>query len=205
MIRRYCGVVLIAGVVSALACSSSDDGQNLADRPPLADAIESAFARNRLKLLVDDRKFGPFLRDVEFRSLYRQSLEYEADARTTIGDSSTNLDTKVVAVLLMQCLPLDRYVAFVRFIFDKTKAGSADPILLATAVFPGEQWGDGLAMAYDVPQVRLLLETIRDWRTGDSEVGDSIAWILDGRTAKYLRDHRAAGAPMPVIDCEASN
>lgn len=171
----------------------------------LEDAIEQSFARNRIKLFFDDRHFGPLLHDVEFQRLYRESMKNEADARALMSDPSVSVETKSVAILLMQCLPLDRYVEFVRLIFDETRAGHADPTLLAEAIFPGEAWGDILAMNYQTPRVRDLLEEIRSSQIGDARVDGRISWILDGGMAKYFRDHRADGVAMPAIDCEAPN
>lgn len=205
MTLRHRTTILIAIAVSALACSSSTTDDKNAGAATFKDTIEESFTRNRIKLFFDDRRFGPLLHDAEFRNLYRQSTMHEAAARSLVTDSSVSLKTKSVVVLLMQCLPIDRYVEFVRLIFDETKAGRVDPALLAESIRPGDDWGDVLAMNYLEPRARELLETIRTSQVGGAQVGDRITWILDGRTAKYFRDHQADGVPMPSIDCEARN
>ena len=103
-----------------------------------------------------------------------------------------------IAILVLQCLPLDGDPLFLNRL---ARAGHVKiaPRALLYAVFPGVEWSTRLQMEYKRSDVRATLKRVAASPNVDKNVGKSIAIALDGRAAKYLLDNHEK----PLLACPA--
>ena len=118
-----------------------------------------------------------------------------------IADPRASADAKRVAVLVMQCLPIDEYVDFLRLTFENVRAGRCPESVLSKAIFPGADWGFVVAENYQRDDVRELLLSIEASSVGGDAMHAKIESIFDGHTAEYLKHLRETGAAVPAIGC----
>lgn len=137
-----------------------------------------------------------------FRQAVRHSVKVESAARAVIADPEVDTEKKVMAIHMMQCLPPDRYVAFVRFVLGEAQASRCQRTLVADALYPGAHWGPGISLQYQEPQVRDLLKEIEDASLADERVSDRVSSIRDGSYAEYVEHLRETGNRVPPVQCE---
>lgn len=151
---------------------------------------------------VTDAVASATIGNERFREAARRSVKIEAAARAVIGDPEIDTEKKVMAIHMMQCLPPDRYVAFVRFVLGEAQASHCPRALVADALYPGAHWGSGISLQYQEPRVQDLLKEIEDASLGDERVRDRVSSIRDGSYAEYVKHLRETGNRVPPVQCE---
>lgn len=137
-----------------------------------------------------------------FRDAACRSANIEPAARAVIGDPQVETEKKLMAIHMMQCLPPDRYVEFVRFVFGEAQARRCSRTLVADALYPGAHWGAGVSLQYQEPQVQDLLKEIEDASLGDERVSGRVSSIRDGSYAEYVKHLLETGNRVPPVQCE---
>ena len=135
------------------------------------------------------------------RGLFRAPRTHEPAIRMIVADRTLDLETKQLAVRLLQCLPLPAYVEFLRFVFEEIRRGDCDPSVLRVAIWPGDHWGAVIVERYQDPDVKKVLLEIKRAGIGDDTFNTVLADTLDGsyaRHVQYLREE----SPVPFIACE---
>ena len=183
------------------SCSRAGDQLGPGERE-LAGKLENVLSETRIRRSLDDSSDAPLLENSKLRVLYAQSLENEAAARSIIQDPDVDEGVKRLAILTMQCLPVESYIKLLRFLWDQTAAGHCSEALLADAVFPGEQWGTVIAEHYRDRRVGALLKEILAGAE-TAPLRDRVGSVLDGDAARYIEHVRETGGRAPVIGCDS--
>jgi hypothetical protein len=198
---RGLALVLLLLIVAAGPCSDRGTNNLSPAEDEFLGALEGVLSATRIRRSLDDSSDTPLLENATLRGLYSRSSDNENATRSIVQDPGVGEEAKHLAVLTMQCLPLDSYVELLRFLHDQVRAGLCSEALLADAVFPGEQWGTVIAEHYRDPQVaNLLKEILADART--SKLRDRVESVLDGDAARYIDHLRETGGEAPVWACE---
>lgn len=205
MARRsgWLAAIAVAGILSS-ACDREHAQPGKQEETKLLAVIEAALQGTRLQRETQESPDGPLLDVPSIREVFRTPAPQEAEARAVIADPRASGDAKRVAALLMQCLPIDEYIDFVRFIFENVHENRCPDSVLSNAIFPGEDWGFVLAESHQRADVRELLLEIDASNVGGDAMRAKIKAILEGQTAAYLKHVRETGASVPAIGCAAS-
>lgn len=206
MTRRsgWLAALAIAGFLSS-ACHQQNTQVAKQEDMKLLSVIEAALRDTWLRRQIEESADGPMLHVPGIREIFRSPVQYVASARAVIANPSASADAKRVAVLVMQCLSIDEYLDFLRFVFERVRESQCPDSALAKAIFPGEDWGFVIAENYQQEGVRELLLEIEESGVGGEAMREKIEAILDGRTAEYLEHLRKSGVRIPAIGCaEAS-
>jgi len=151
---------------------------------------------------VTDALDSAIVGNERFQEALRHSGRVEPAARAVIRDPEVDPEKKTMAIRMMQCLPPDRYLAFVRFVFEEAQASRCPPTLLADALYPGAHWGPGIALQYKDRRVEGLLNEIDAASLGNQRVNDRISSIRDGSYANYVAHLQETGNRVPPVQCE---
>lgn len=137
-----------------------------------------------------------------FRQMLRKSSEMELAARAILADPGVSTDKKIMAIRMMQCLPVDRYLAFVRFLLVQTSSGHYPVSLLADVLYPGDWWGTGVVLFHRDPDLEAVLEDIERASVGDKRVTETLSAIRDGSYVAYLGYLLEPGARALPVSCD---
>lgn len=187
-------------LIAAGPCSDRR-GAPVSSERQLADTLENILSDTRVRRSLDDSSDLPLLENAMMQLLYRQSFENEQVVRLVIQDPRIEDEVKQLAILTMQCLPLDNYIELLESTQAQVEEGHAGEAVLADAVFPGEQWGTVIAEHYRDPRVVKLLATLRA-KAKSRELQDRLDSVLRGEAARYVQHLRATGERVPVFSCD---
>lgn len=196
-------LLLVVLLASGGLCSGEGRNNLAPAEQELVGALESVLSDTRIRRSLDDSSDAPLLENATLRALYVRSSENAEAARSIIQNPGVEEEIKQLAILTMQCLPLDGYIKLLRFLDEQTDAGHCSEAILAEAVFPGEQWGTLIAEHYRDPEVESQLKNILAGAE-TTKLRDRVESVLDGDTARYIDHLRETGGRAPVWGCEVT-
>ena len=167
----------------------------------LLSLMERALVESRFDNWVERDLSRALSRRPVVRQLYWQSEENEQFLRSILEDAAVDVRTKILAVWIAQCLPLERYLAFVELIVGEVSSGRLPSRVLAQAILPDEEWGPGLAEDYRIPLVVDLLSRIEAANVLTGEGLQVLASVSSGDAARYSTHLREEGLRPGRLAC----
>jgi hypothetical protein len=177
----------------ALSCASSTPANKGLE---FGERISRVVADSK-HLSLDDYELmdHPLMKEV-IRSPERFRPQVEAYVRLSPPPSRTHIHAAVVS---LQCLDLPGYLAFLTNLAS-AKKGEVSEWALLSAVVPGVEWSTRLAVNYEDPKVRAVLNQVRNSPNASDKTRGAISHILDGTTARYLKENNEK----TDVDCSPS-
>lgn len=132
--------------------------------------------------------------DESFIEIYEKPGAFAKAAAAIYSDPKQPLLNKEVTGYAMQRLPLQQFIELVSLVADLVSTDSLPPRLLDKLAFPAFNWGAQLALNYDDPKVKALLERLASLKQLSQQRRDIIRErVLTGAMRKDILTLKEAG------------
>lgn len=168
------------------------------------DGLVARLEKIEIEYLIrtDGSGHWPYFDNEDLVKEYRRSRSRMNEIEEIVHSPSASVGLKILAVRVAQCLDEREYLNFVNRLLDHSSSGRIPVEVVATAVYPGAEWGVHFIFSHDDVQVKEMLDRAKIVLEGSKfeELPDSIS---SGEAADFVREYSAQGEVFPRILCNA--
>lgn len=155
------------------------------------EVIETSVKISHIADTVKDLTVYDDLFDIkEFLEIYENPQPYLKATIVLISRTDLPILNKQIIALSMQKLPLTQFLVLISATFEAVEQQVTDAEILKLMLFPPFNWGAQLAMNYENPEVRALLDQIAKMPQLSDNTKILINKILTGRAKQDFQHYR---------------
>lgn len=197
--------ILLATLFLFIGCTAADPASQFETSSQKYNSIrlleELRAIDMTARVYSDDSSNWPYFKNPRVVALYTNpSLHLDASLELW-RRPDVPIDLKKLAARLLQCVSLAEYLALTEAAWLDVKRGLVPPEVLETLVAPGSDWGTQVELSYRDPTVARLLGRIAEDASSTEKLKATIAGILSGEAAEYVRAYDLPTEPLPRLSC----
>lgn len=200
--RTYVSILL--GLATLTACAAQiPQAQNVTESAQAYREFKETLQRIVLNAEpLSEDGFLPYLQNPDVKNLYGKSEETYPLVIQILKDKDISPPVKQLAVRLQQCLPLERYIEFLRESHGLFKKGEISADDLATVISPGTEWGVMVGVEYKNPDISAILGQISKDPHAPRKLKDAAVGMMSGDIVGYLDAYASLNNPLPRLRCD---
>jgi hypothetical protein len=155
------------------------------------EVTETSVKISRIADKIKDLTIYDDLFDIkEFLEIYENPQAYLEAVIVLISQTNLPVLNKQIISLSMQKLPLTQFLVLISTTSEAVEQQVTDAEVLELMLFPPFNWGAQLAINYENPEVRALLEQIVKMPQLSDNTRTLVDKILTGRAKQDLQQYR---------------